>query len=112
MTEPALPTGVAVGKKAKTNDMTAAISRRFIVISSSRGQLRLFPWQTSPRLRPWIHSGNLIRAEHADADSEPCALLGAGRELRPDHTADPGRVRSYRPHLVCNEMTQADNYRC
>ena len=31
-----------------------------------------------------------IRAEHADADSKPCALLGAGRELRPDHTADPG----------------------
>ena len=28
----------------------------------------------------------------ADADSEPWALLGAGRELRPDHTADRGRV--------------------
>ena len=33
------------------------------------------------------------RAEHADADSEPLALVGAGQEIRPDHTADPGRIR-------------------
>ena len=52
-------------------------------------------------------SGDLIRAEHADTDSESCALLGAGRELRPDHTADPGRSGGYRPDLVCHERTPA-----
>ncbi len=55
-----------------------------------------------------VLSAQVIRAEHADADSEPCALLGAGREVRPDHTADPGQVRSYRPHVVCHERTEAD----
>ena len=29
----------------------------------------------------------------SDADSEPGALLGAGREIRPDDTADPGQFR-------------------
>ena len=39
--------------------------------------------------------GDLIRVEHADADGEPCALLRAGPELRPDHTADLGLVSPY-----------------
>ena len=41
-------------------------------------------------------------------DSEPCALLGARRELRPDHTADWGWFRHIRQDLVCHERTGDD----